>query len=88
MAKHNDEFYSLIKNYAENQKTLTDSQAADMIKRWASIQVELSQTRQKYIPIVEKVLSGRKAALFFQIDRRLFALMDLQSSSLLPLLIQ
>jgi hypothetical protein len=88
MAKHNDEFYTLIKNYAEKQKTLTDSEAASMIKRWADILVETSQTRQKYIPIVEKVISPRKAALFFQIDRRLYALMDLQTSALLPLLLQ
>lgn len=88
MAKHNDEFYTLVKNYAVNQKTLTDAEAANMIKRWAEIQVELSQTRQKYIPLVEKVIPARKAALFFQIDRRLYALMDLQVSSKLPLLLQ
>ena len=88
MAKHNDEFYTLIKNYAEKQKALTDAEAASMIKRWAEIQVELSQTRQKYIPLVEKVIQGRKAALFFQIDRRLYSVMDLQTSSLVPLLLQ
>jgi len=88
MAKHNDEFYMLIKKYAENQKTITDAEAANMIKRWAEIQVEMSQTRQKYIPIVEKVIPPRKAALFFQIDRRLYALMDLQTAALLPLIAQ
>lgn len=88
MAKHNDEFYTLIKNYAANQKTMTDAEAASMIKRWADIQVELSQERLRYIPIFEKVISARKAALFFQIDRRLFALMDLQTSAMLPLILQ
>jgi hypothetical protein len=88
MAKQNDEFYALVKNYAQNQKTLTDAEGDTMIKRWAELQVQLSQTRQKYIPIVEKVIPPRKAALFFQIDRRLFALMDLQTSMQLPLLIQ
>ena len=88
MAKHNDEFYTLIRDYAAKQKTLTDSEAASIIKRWAEIQVELSQTRQKFIPIVEQVITPRKAALFFQIDRRLYALMDLQTSSKLPLLLQ
>ncbi|PWT88892.1 MAG: hypothetical protein C5B55_12295 [Blastocatellia bacterium] len=88
MGKLNDEFDGLIKNYAANQKTLTDEQADKMIRRWAEIQVQLTQTRQKYIPIVEKVISPRKASLFFQIDRRLYALMDLQISSQLPLLVQ
>jgi len=88
MAKHNDEFYSLIREYAANQKTLSDAQAVDMIKRWSAIQVELAQTRQKYVPIVEKVIPGRKAALFFQIDRRLYALMDVQVASEIPFVIQ
>jgi hypothetical protein len=88
MAKNNDEFFVLIKDYAEHQKTLTDTEATNMIKRWADLQIKLAQTRQKYIPIVEKVIPGRKAALFFQIDRRLFLLMDLQTSSLLPLVAQ
>ena len=88
MAKHNDAFYGVIKEYAANQKTLTDDQAANLISRWADIQVKQAQTRQKYIPIVEKVIPGRKAALFFQIDRRLYALMDLQVASQIPLLRQ
>jgi len=88
MGKRNDEFYALIKDYVANQKTLTDDQAATMLKRWAELQVEAVQIRQKYIPVVEKVISPRKAALFFQIDRRLYAMMDLQTSAQLPLLIQ
>jgi len=88
MAKANDEFYAVIKDYAANQKTLTDAQASSMIKRWADIQVKQAQVRQKYIPLVEKVIPGRKAALFFQIDRRLYALMDLQVASQIPLVAQ
>jgi hypothetical protein len=88
MAKANDEFYAVIKDYAANQKTLTDAQASSMIKRWAEIQVKQAQVRQKYIPLVEKVIPGRKAALFFQIDRRLYALMDLQVASQIPLVAQ
>ena len=88
MGKRNDEFYALIKDYVANQKTLTDDQAATMLKRWAELQLLAAQIRQKYIPLVEKVISPRKAALFFQIDRRLYAMMDLQTSAQLPLLIQ
>ena len=85
MSKVYDEFYSIIKEYAANQKTLTDAQASSMINRWAAIQVQQAQTRQKYIPIIEKVIPSRKAALFFQVDRRLYELMDLQVASEIPL---
>ena len=88
MSKIYDEFYSIIKEYAANQKTLTDAQASSMINRWAAVQVQQAQTRQKYIPIVEKVIPSRKAALFFQVDRRLYELMDLQVASQIPLVAQ
>lgn len=88
MSKHYDAFYALIKDYAENQKSLTDAQANDMLKRWSEIQVALAQTRQRYVPIVAKVLPGKKAAQFFQVDRRLYELMDLQVASAVPLVIQ
>ena len=88
MSKHYDDFYSVIKEYAAKQKTLTDAEAIGMIKRWTDIQIELAKTRQKYVPLVEKVIPGKKAALFFQIDRRLYALMDLQVASQVPLVLQ
>jgi hypothetical protein len=88
MTKHYNEFYALIKDYAANVKTLQDDQAIALLKRWSDIQVQLAQTRQRHIPIIEKVLPGRKAAHFFQIDRRLYELMDLQVTSQIPLVIQ
>ena len=88
MTKRNDEFFSVIKDYAANQKTLTDAQASSMIKRWVEIQISRDQLRQKYIPLFEQVIPGKKVALFFQIDRRLYALLDLQVSSEIQLVIQ
>jgi len=88
MTKHNDEFFAVIKDYAANQKTLTDNQASSMIKRWVEIQIARDQLRQKFIPLFEKAIPGRKVALFFQIDRRLYALLDLQVSSEIPLVVQ
>ena len=88
MSKHYDDFYGLIKEYAANQKTLTDAQAIDIIKRWSAIQIELAQTRARHIPLIEKTIPGRKAAHFFQIDRRLYELLDLQVAQEIPLVIQ
>ena len=88
MSKVYDEFYKLVKEYVAVQKTITDEQASSTLKRWAELNVQLAQTRQRYIPIVEKVIPGRKAALFFQIDRRLYALLDLQIVAQTPLITQ
>ena len=88
MQKPNDEFYTLVKDYVQNQKAMTDDQCTAMIKRWAELQGEQVKVRQKYVPLFEKVIPGKKAALFLQVDRRLYALMDLQSSAALPLVYQ
>ena len=88
MSKSYDEFYAVVRDYAENQKTLTDAQASAMLKRWSAAQVSVAQTRQKYVPLIEKVLPGKKAAYFFQVDRRLYAALDLRVTSEVPLVIQ
>lgn len=88
MTKHNDEFYGVIRDYAANQKTITDAQASSMIKRWVEIQIGQAQTRQKYIPLFEKVIPGKTVALFFQIDRRLYIVLDLQVASEIPLIVK
>ena len=41
--------------------------------------------RLKYVPVVSQVLPGRKAATFFQLDRRLNMIVDLQLFSQIPL---
>ena len=81
-----DEFYGSVKEYAAVQKTITDAESSALMKRWGAALVQIAQTRQKYIPIFEKVIPAKKAAVFMQVDRRLYALIDLQVVSETPLL--
>ena len=81
-----DDFYGSVKEYAAVQKTITDAESSALMKRWAAALVQIAQTRQKYIPIFEKVIPPKKAAVFMQVDRRLYALIDLQVVSETPLL--
>ena len=81
-----DEFYGSVKEYAAVQKTITDAESSALMKRWSAALVQIAQTRQKYIPIFEKVIPAKKAAVFMQVDRRLYALIDLQVVSETPLL--
>ena len=41
--------------------------------------------RSKYVVDVSKALPGKKAATFFQLDRRIAMMMDLQLAAQLPL---
>jgi len=64
---------------------LTDEQADNLIRRWLDADMELAKLRQQYVPIFRKVLPGKKAATFFQLDRRLSMIIDEQLTSQLPL---
>ena len=85
ITKIGDTRFALIKEYATNYNTLTDTQADDVITRMIGVDESLVQLRQKYIPIVEKVLPGKKTAMFFQMDRRVALMIDLQLASMIPI---
>jgi hypothetical protein len=85
LTKINDTKLSLIKEYAADYAALTDAQAQSIMERWTAADDAVIQLRMKYIAILEKVLPGKKAALFFQVDRRIGVLMDLQIASEIPL---
>jgi hypothetical protein len=85
LTKLGDQKYALIKEYAQGFGTLTNDQALSLIKRSLAQDESIAQLRMKYVPIVNKVLPGTKTATFFQMDRRLTTLMDLQLASEIPL---
>jgi Spy/CpxP family protein refolding chaperone len=88
MTKLGDQRYALIKEYAKGFGSLTDAQAKSLIDRSLALDEATVQLRIKYVPIVSKVLPGIKTATFFQIDRRLSTLIDLQLASQIPLVQQ
>jgi len=59
MGKVNDEFYAAVKEYAMNQKTMTDDQAAAFLKRWIEAQQKQLATKSKFIVPFEKAIGGR-----------------------------
>jgi hypothetical protein len=85
MEKINDTRTAIIKEYSEEYGTLSDDQADSLIRRWLDADIEQTQLRQRYVPIFRKVLSGKKAATFFQLDRRISTMIDVQLTSQLPL---
>lgn len=83
--KVNDVRFALIKEYANSYDSATDEQADSFIKRWLALDQDNTQLRLKYIPEFEKVISHKKTAMFFQIDRRVSMLIELQLASQVPL---
>lgn len=87
--KVNDVRYALIKEYAQNYHSATPDQADGFIKRWLALEAldqDNTKLRLKFKPDFQQVISHHKTALFFQIDRQLGMLIDVQFASHIPLL--
>jgi hypothetical protein len=81
----NNSKYALLKQYAETWSTMSDQDALIYVRHWMEVDAEAQALRLKYVPTVTQVLPGRKAATFFQLDRRLSMIVDLQLFSQIPL---
>ena len=84
--KPNDERWAVIKEYAANYGSMTDAQAQDYMKRSTAVDQQLLALRMKYVPIFEQVISAKKTALWYQIDRRVDLLINLQLSAQIPMI--
>jgi hypothetical protein len=80
-----DQKLALIKEYAQGFGSLTDAQAQSLLNRSLALDAAVAQLRIKYVPIVNKVLPGTKTATFFQMERRITNMIDLQVASQIPL---
>ena len=85
LGKVNDTRLALVKEYAAAYPNVPDSLAQSIVSRWLQTDEALAGVRSKYMPMMEKVLPGRTMARFFQIDRRLGILIDVQVTSEIPL---
>jgi hypothetical protein len=85
LSEVNNQKYALLKQYAEMWSTMSDEDAMIYVRHWLEADGEAQALRLKYVPVVSQVLPGKKAATFFQLDRRLNMIIDLQLFSQVPL---
>ena len=84
--KLNDRKYGLIKTYADEYGHMTDQQAEDYVQGLIGLDRSASELRLNYWPKFRQVVSPSKTALFFQMDRRINLMIELQLSSQIPLI--
>ncbi len=81
----NNTKYQLLQEYFNSYGQLTDEQADSMTKRLLALDVSVAQLRQKYQPMFRAAVPAKVAATFFQLDRRIAMMIDLQLGSQIPL---
>jgi hypothetical protein len=76
----------LIKDYAANYDSMTNPKAGVLSRKMLDIDKRTNDLRVKYLPMFERALGPKRAAKFFQVDRRLSLMIDLQLASIIPVL--
>jgi hypothetical protein len=87
LVKINDAKYAAIKEYAASYSTMTDEQATGLVRKMLDVDRSVAELRLRYTSIFNNVIPGRKTAVFFQLDRRLVILIDLQLASQIPMIL-
>ena len=87
LVKINDAKYAAIKEYSASYSTLTDDQATGLVRKMLGVDQAVAELRLRYTSIFNNVIPGRKTAVFFQLDRRLVMLIDLQMASQIPMVL-
>lgn len=73
-----------IKDYAANYRSLSDAKASELARKALDLESRRNALKKKYFERFEKVLSGKAAAKFLQIENQLLMIIDLQLAANLP----
>ena len=80
-----DRFLANLNNYAAKYDTLTDADAAAMLKEKMAIEKDGNALKQKYTAKIAKVLPAKKALRYAQLETRIQNLISRNVFSLIPL---
>ena len=83
-----DDRVAVIKEYTQKYPALTDAEAKAMAEKMLECDSRLAELKKKYYKKFYKVLPALTVAKFFQLERRVDLLMDMNVESSLPPLTQ
>ena len=83
--KNDDRLASLIRNYAEHQADMTDQKAMELLKELHKIDAADLDLAKSWVKRFQKVLPDLKVLRYYQIERKLDAVVDYGLSATIPL---
>jgi hypothetical protein len=79
-----DSRIAVIKEYTEKNASLSDAEAKSMAERMFEYDSRLAALKKKYFKKFNRVLPALTVTKFFQVDRRIDLLADMNMESSLP----
>ena len=81
-----DRTKKLIEDYANNYQTMTDATAKRLIDNMVVIENDRLKLKKDYLPKFRKVLSEKKVARYYQLENKIFAVVNYEVAKVIPLL--
>ena len=76
----------LIEEYIRNESNMTDEKAAELVERALDLDDRMTKLRRRYFRKFKRAVSATVAARFFQLDRRINSLVEIQLIERIPLI--
>lgn len=83
--KANDELVKLVLEYSDQYPNVTEESAREALKRYAKMETQLLNTRQKHLKKIGAVLPATKTLRFAQLENRLDLAVRLELAGSIPL---
>ncbi len=80
-----DRYLAMVNNFAEKYDTLTDAEASEILKERLTIERKRLDLKVKYTDRIAKVLPGKKALRYAQLESRIENLTQRNIYTLIPL---
>ena len=77
---------ALLKTYFASYETLTDAEATALLDDFLAYEKNLLKVRTTYAKKMQKVLSGRTVARFFQIENKMDTIIEYEMAGEVPLI--
>ena len=86
LTKLGDRTIALIELYIKTSDTMTDQTAAKLVTDYLTIERERLTLRETYLPKFRKILPMKKVARYYQLENKMFAIVNYEAASRIPLL--
>ena len=83
--KVHTERVNIIKDFAASYESMTDEKADALVNRSLAYQTKLLKLNKSYYKKFKKIIPAAKAALYFQVESKIDALIDAELAAEIPL---
>ena len=86
LGKLRDRMIELIETYSKNADSMTDEEANNLVEEYLDIEGDRVSVRKAYLPKFRKILSPKKVARYYQIENKIFAIINHEAAARIPLI--